>query len=305
MSRKRNGIPLNGWLVLDKPPNVSSSQAVGRARWLARAQKAGHGGTLDPLATGLLPIAFGEATKTSNYVVDGCKSYIFHVFFGQSRTTDDAEGEIVQTSDVRPSENDVKAVLGHFIGQIDQVPPTFSAIKVNGERAYKLARAGVPPVMPTRSVRVNDVRLTQVLSEDEMAFTVDCGKGTYVRSLARDIACALGTFGFVSLLRRTRAGPFTLDHAISLEKLEEVCHGDSVKQYLRPIEDVLDDIPAIPLTKSQANKLRSGQALSIKPSDLPCVSVEHSTVLATEAGCAVALSIVVDGVLKPVRVFNS
>lgn len=297
MPRKRKGRPLHGWLIIDKPLEISSSQVVGKARWLSKAQKAGHGGTLDPLASGLLPIAFGEATKTTSYAMDGRKTYQFHVTFGESRTTDDAEGDVVATSDVRPSMAEVEAVLPQFVGDIQQVPPAFSALKVDGKRAYELARAGDAPEMQARTVSIHGLALESVVDEHIIAFVVDCGKGTYVRSLARDIAEALGTVGYVSLLRRTKVGPFTLEHAISLEKLEEVCKKNAVEEVLRPIEDVLDDIPAVSLTQSQADDLRFGRAIEVAVPDTDVALAMYGTT-------PVALSTVTAGLLKPVRVFN-
>lgn len=297
MPRKRKGRPIHGWLVLDKPLEMSSSQAVGKARWLLQAQKAGHGGTLDPLATGVLPIAFGEATKTSQYAMDGRKSYSFHVRFGERRATDDAEGEVLATSTVRPSEEGLRGVLDQFIGDIDQIPPIYSALKIGGERAYALARAGEMPQMTPRRVRIDDLRFVAQISNDEAAFEVDCGKGTYVRSLARDISSAVGALGYVSRLERTRVGPFTRADAISLEKLEQFCHKGAVEAVLHSIEAVLDDIPAVPLTKSQADLLRHGQTVALGLCDM-------QTALAMCDDQAVALATVSEGAIKPVRVFN-
>jgi len=220
--KRRKGNPVHGWVVLDKPYGVGSTPMVGKVRWLFSAAKAGHAGTLDPLATGILPIALGEATKTVPFMMAAKKSYQFEITWGETRTTQDAEGEVIATSDVRPSQVDIEAALSEFIGEIEQVPPKFSAIKIDGKRAYDLARSGEAVEIKPRPVQVDKFTLTDC-TEDTATFDVDCGKGTYIRSLARDLAAVLGACGYVSVLRRTRVGPFTLAQSITLDELEQRC----------------------------------------------------------------------------------
>ncbi|MBL4692162.1 MAG: tRNA pseudouridine(55) synthase TruB, partial [Magnetovibrio sp.] len=222
MARRKKGQPIHGWLIIDKPKGMSSSQVVGKVKWLMDARKAGHGGTLDPLATGLLPIALGEATKTVNFVLDGDKAYRCWLRFGSSTTTDDVEGEVVDTSDVCPTAADIQAVLPEFLGEIDQVPPVYSAIKIDGQRAYKRARADEDVEMPVRTVRIESVTLVEMAEPNLAVIDVCCGKGTYIRALARDLALRLGSVGHVHDLRRTVAGRFDESQAISLDSLESL-----------------------------------------------------------------------------------
>ncbi|WP_430437529.1 tRNA pseudouridine(55) synthase TruB [Oceanibaculum nanhaiense] len=307
MARKRRGEKVDGWVVLDKPEGLNSTRAVSIVRRLFDAAKAGHAGTLDPLATGVLPIALGEATKTVPFVMDGRKAYRFTVRWGEARTTDDREGEVSDTSDVRPAEADILAVLPRFLGEIEQVPPRYSAIKIDGERAYDLARANVPIEMKSRIVTLTRLDLLRIVDADHAEFEVECGKGTYVRSLARDLALALGTVGHVTSLRRTRSGPFTLEHAISLDLLEESAQGPGLQSHLLPIETALDDIPALALNGSEASQLRSGQPIPMfraadigRLGDLDKVDI----VCAMAEGRPVALTRFAEGRLHPVRVFN-
>lgn len=307
MARKRRGEKVDGWVVLDKPEGLNSTRAVSIVRRLFDAAKAGHAGTLDPLATGVLPIALGEATKTVPFVMDGRKAYRFTVRWGEARTTDDREGEVSDTSDVRPAEADIRAALPRFLGEIEQVPPRYSAIKIDGERAYDLARANVPIEMKSRIVTLTRLDLLRIVDADHAEFEVDCGKGTYVRSLARDLALALGTVGHVTSLRRTRSGPFTLNHAISLDSLEESAQGPGLQSHLLPIETALDDIPALALNGSEASQLRSGQPIPMfraadigRLGDLDKVDI----VCAMAEGRPVALTRFAEGRLHPVRVFN-
>ena len=307
MARKRRGEKVDGWVVLDKPEGLNSTRAVSIVRRLFDAAKAGHAGTLDPLATGVLPIALGEATKTVPFVMDGRKAYRFTVRWGEARTTDDREGEVSDTSDVRPAEADILAALPGFLGEIEQVPPRYSAIKIDGERAYDLARANVPIEMKSRIVTLTRLDLLRIVDADHAEFEVECGKGTYVRSLARDLALALGTVGHVTSLRRTRSGPFTLDHAISLDLLEESAQGPGLQSHLLPIETALDDIPALALNGSEASQLRSGQPIPMfraadigRLGDLDKVDI----VCAMAEGRPVALTRFAEGRLHPVRVFN-
>ena len=256
---------VHGWLVLDKPIGLTSTQALGKTRRILDGNKAGHGGTLDPLATGILPLAFGEATKLIPYIMDGDKEYRFVIGWGEQRDTDDAEGKIVAKSDNRPSADEVRAALKDFIGSIEQTPPIFSAIKLAGERAYDIARAGGNPLMVSRTVLIHHLELIDGSNKDFASFHVHCGKGMYVRSLARDLAHKLGTCGYVKELRRTRVGPFNQSNAISLEKLEELGHNGHALTALLALRAALDDIPGLILTASEAQRLRAGQSILIRP----------------------------------------
>ena len=261
MARRRKGNPVHGWINLDKPLGLSSTQALAKVRRILNAQKAGHGGTLDPLASGILPIALGEATKTVAFAQDGIKTYSFTVTWGEQRSTDDAEGEVIAQSDVRPSPDAIANVLSGYIGDIEQVPPKFSALKIDGQRAYDLARDGQEFEIKTREVHVESLDLLEA-REGEADLRVVCGKGTYVRAIARDIAFDLGTYGYVSMLKREQVGVFTLDDAISLDKLEEMGHIAALDTALMPVDSVLDDIPALSLTTQETARLRNGQKLS-------------------------------------------
>jgi tRNA pseudouridine55 synthase len=248
MGRRKGGTPVHGWLVLDKPFGMSSSRAVGAVRHLLGAAKAGHGGTLDPLATGILPIALGEATKTVAWAMAGRKTYRFTLRWGEARATDDAEGAVTATSEARPGAAEIAAVLPRFTGTIQQVPPAYSALKLAGERAYDLARRGETVELAPRTAEIFALRLLGVIDEDHAEFEVETGKGVYVRSLGRDIALALGTVAHIAALRRLAVGRFTLERAISLDKLEALRHSAAVFEHLLPIETALDDIPAMALT---------------------------------------------------------
>ena len=303
--RKRRGEPVHGWLVLDKPYDMTSTAALGAVKRLFNAAKAGHGGTLDPLATGVLPIAFGEATKTVQYVMEGEKAYRFTVRWGEERDTDDAEGEVTATSDRRPTREDIEAVIPGFIGEISQLPPKFSAIKVRGERAYDLARDGEEVELKPRLVLIHDLRLVDMPDENTAVFEAETGKGAYVRALARDMGRELGCLGHIAALTRTRVGPFRMEDAISLEKLEELRHKDAGREALRevllPVETALDDIPALAVDRNQAARIVRGQQVILRGGDAP---VNEETVLATWKGKAVALCAIEAGILKPRRVFN-
>lgn len=295
---RRKGNPVHGWVVLDKAVGVGSTPMVGKVRWLFQAQKAGHAGTLDPLASGILPIALGEATKTVPFMMDAKKSYIFEITWGESRTTQDAEGEVTETSDVRPAEPDIRAALSNFTGDIEQVPPKFSAIKIDGKRAYDLARAGEVVEIKSRPVRVD--RFDLISTTDSTArFEVDCGKGTYIRSLGRDLAATLGACGYVSLLRRTRVGPFTLAESITLDALEEMCEGARVSDGLHPVSTALDDIPVLAVTEQDVIHLKHGRSITAPhhPATVDLIRVEWN-------GKLIALCSPRDGVLVPKRVFN-
>ncbi len=300
MARKRKGNPVHGWVVLDKPYGLGSTQAVGKTRWLFQAQKAGHAGTLDPLASGILPIALGEATKTVPFLVDAKKSYEFQITWGANTTTQDTEGEITETSDVRPSEAEILAALPQFIGEIEQVPPKFSAIKIDGKRAYDLARAGETVEIKSRKVQIDDIRLIET-TPDTASFAVDCGKGTYIRSIARDLAVALDTCGHVTVLRRTRVGPFDLQRSITLAELEESCNRGAAEEALHPLATALDDIPVLAVADQDATDLRHGRAIDLKSSD---IAPSTDWVLAMEGKREVALCEMRDGKFFPKRVFN-
>ncbi len=295
---------VHGWVVFDKPYGMTSTQAVGKIRWLFNAEKAGHGGTLDPLASGLLPIALGEATKTVSHAMDGRKVYRFTAAWGEERNTDDVEGEVTARSDTRPSVQNIESLLSRFTGEIQQTPPAFSAIKVDGERAYDLARAGEAVELAARPVVIEELRLVDVPDADHATFEVVCGKGTYIRSLARDMGRALGCLAHVSMLRRVAVGPFTEDHMISLEKLEELSHkapgGNAMEGALMPIETVLDGIPALAIDGTSAQRLRQGQSVLLRGANAP---IAHEAVLVTSGGSPVGIGTVEQGSLKPKRLF--
>ena len=258
--RKPRGRPLDGWLIIDKSPGVTSTDVVNRVRRAFDAQKAGHGGTLDPLATGILPIAFGAATKTVPYVMDGTKLYRFTLRFGEARDTDDADGRVTAHSSARPTDEMIRAALPRFCGDIMQVPPTFSAVKVAGERAYDMARDGRPATLEPRPARVDSFELTERPDADTAIFTVASGKGVYMRSLARDLAVACGTLGHIAALRRLRVGPFTEAQATSLDDLLAAPNSLNV---LLPVATALADVPPLALTDAEAGGLRHGQAISL------------------------------------------
>ena len=307
MGRKRRGTPIHGWLVIDKPKGLTSNAVVGRVKRITNAAKIGHGGTLDPLATGLLPLALGEATKTVSYVMDGAKEYRFTIRWGEARTTDDAEGAVMEASDIRPAEAQILAILDDFIGDIEQVPPAFSAIKIKGERAYKLARADRPPEMKPRTIRIQALKLRDMPDADHASFHVVSGKGAYMRALARDMALALGTFGHISDLRRVAVGPFKEKDAISLDKLESLGHSAPLSEHLLPVETVLDDIPALALTETEARRLRRGQAVPVLPvaNRSPFKNIgQGDVVCAMTDGRLVALAKIMGGEIRPFRVMN-
>lgn len=311
MARKRKGQPIHGWLVLDKPLGLTSTQALAKARRLFNAEKAGHGGTLDPLASGVLPIAFGEATKTVSFAMDGTKVYRFTVAWGEQRTTDDAEGEVILRSAVRPSREAILAQLPAFEGLIQQIPPQFSALKVDGERAYDIAREGDVVDLEPRTVRIDRFELIDIPDADHATFDVTCGKGTYVRALARDLAEALGTAGHVSALRRLSVGRFTLDKAISLDELAAMDDNAALQDLLSPLATALDDIPALALTEAEAHRMRHGQSILLvtrqdraRLKGLGDGAAEGQTVFASLGETPVALARIDGAEVKPVRVLN-
>ena len=310
MARRKKGRPVHGWVILDKPLDMTSTAAVGKIKRLFDAQKAGHAGTLDPLATGILPLALGEATKTTSYAMDGKKAYRFTVRWGIETTTDDTEGETVQTSELRPTLGDIKAQLGSFTGVIKQVPPRFSAIKVSGNRAYDLAREGEHVELSAREVRIEELKVIDVPDTNTAIFEAVCGKGTYVRAIARDLGRALGCFGHVKNLRRTKVGPFNEDNAWTLEdlqRLSEPAHKEHSTQMqgpisaLLPIEAALDDLPHLKVSSSDASRIARGQSVIIRGRDAPNFSGQAYT---TCKGKLLALVEIERGELHPKRVFN-
>jgi tRNA pseudouridine55 synthase len=308
MGRRRKGDAVSGWICLDKSYDLTSTSAVGRVRRIFNAQKAGHAGTLDPLATGILPIALGEATKTVPFLMDADKTYRFTIAWGRTTATFDREGDVVAESDVRPSLPQVEAVLPRFVGEIEQIPPAYSAIKVDGERAYDLARAGETVELKARPVSIHALRLVDAADADHVTLEMDCGKGTYVRALVRDIAEALGACGHVSELRRTRVGGFTEESAVTLELLEDLGHKARLSEALLPVETALDDIPALAVTDEDAFRLKQGRSIVLVPRQVEVVKARlkpgSRTVSATSGGSVVALCEMRAGRLEPSRVFH-
>ena len=302
--RAKRRTDVHGWIALDKPLNMTSTQAVGAIKRIFNVKKAGHAGTLDPLATGCLPIAIGEGTKTVSFVMDGFKEYEFTVRWGEETSTDDAEGELIDSSAHRPSVEDIEKALDYFSGEIMQVPPAFSAIKVNGERAYDLARDGEEVKLAARPVTVHHLELLETPDEDTAVFVAECSKGTYVRSLARDIGRHLGTRGHVVALRRLISGPFTEEMLISLDDLEQLSHSapgePGLASALLPVETALDDIPALAINRNAAARLRRGQSVLLRGQEAPI----DGYVSAMNAGLLVAICEVIEGELWPRRVFN-
>ncbi len=304
MARRKKGNPVHGWLILDKPLGATSTQALGAVKRIYEAQKAGHAGTLDPLATGILPIAFGEATKTVSFAVDGEKAYRFTVRWGQETNTDDAEGDVVARSDKRPARSDIEAILPEFVGEISQRPPAFSAIKVEGNRAYDLARDGEIVELEPRIVVIEELRLVDMPDPSTAVFEAECGKGTYVRALARDMGRRLKCHGHVVALRRTRVGPFAEEDAVTLDELREAAepaNGGDIGQFLLPVEAALADLPELAVSQQDATNLAMGRAVLIRGRDAPVMS---GPVFATFKGRLVALGEIDKGALHPTRVFN-
>ena len=308
MARRKKGEAVSGWINLDKPYDFGSTQAVGRTRRIFNAQKAGHAGTLDPLATGVLPIALGEATKTVSFLMDADKAYRFTIEWGRSTASFDREGATTATSDVRPTRAQIEAVLPDFVGDIQQVPPAFSAIKVDGERAYDLARAGETVELKAREVSIYAARVIAAPDADHVEIEVECGKGTYVRAIVRDIAEKLGACAHVSALRRTRVGPFGEDSAITLELLEDLGHKARCSEALLPVETALDDIPELAVTAEDAFKLKQGRPIVLVPRQVEALKARLTpgtrTVSAMEGGSLVALCEMRAGKLEPSRVFH-
>jgi len=308
VARRKKGDAVSGWICLDKPREVTSTQAVGRVRRAFNAQKAGHAGTLDPLATGILPIALGEATKTVPFLMDADKTYRFTIAWGRSTATLDAEGATTAQSEVRPTPAEVESALAAFVGEISQIPPNFSAIKVDGERAYDLARAGQDFELGARLVTVHSARIAGVPDADHVTLEIECGKGTYVRAICRDLATALGACGHVSALRRTRVGRFTEASAVTLEMLEDLGYDARQSELLLPVETALDDIPELAVTDEDAFRLKQGRAIVLVPRQVESLKARlkpgSRTVSAMAGGSVVALCEMRGGRLEPSRVFN-
>lgn len=303
---------ISGWINLDKPVGISSNDALTVIKRAMNFPKIGHAGTLDPLASGVLPIALGEATKLVPYMMDDDKTYIFTITWGEQRNTDDAEGEIIATSDLRPSEEQIKAALPYFTGTIDQIPPAFSAIKVEGKRAYDLARAGEEVDLKPRPVEIYELELSET-TPDTATFRCVCGKGTYVRSIARDLAEKLGTKGYVSRLIRDSVGPFFGKSAISLDFFRETSDKATLESIVLPVEAVLDDVPVVPLTDSEATRVGNGNKITFiaRPDVERLVKAGLSPqarmlelALLTHRGKALAIADVEGTEIQPVRVFN-
>ncbi len=300
---KPRGRKLNGWLILDKPQGLISNQALNRVKRFFNPQKAGMAGILDPLATGILPIAFGEATKTVAHVVDSSKSYRFTVRWGAATDTDDADGQPIKTSEERPTREAIEAALPAFTGEIMQTPPRYSAIKVQGERAYDLARDGEVFELQERPVHVMSLRVVEMPDDNTCIFEADCGKGTYVRSIARDLGETLGCLGHIAALRRTRVGAFSEHASVRLDEIEAaVAEGDmTLDRFIAPVEAALDGIPALTVSRNDAQTLRRGQAILMRGQSAP---IMKGSIYALSDGVLVAIGEVEKGELHPLRVFN-
>lgn len=298
MARRRKGDKVDGWLVVDKPVGVSSAKVVAISKRIFNAQKAGHGGTLDPLATGILPIGFGEATKTMPYIVDATKEYEFTVLWGSATDSDDCEGRVTDSRGAVPSRADIELALPAFTGEIEQVPPAYSAIKVDGQRAYALARSGEEVQLTSRIVEIQSLN---IISHDPEAgstsFHTTCGKGTYIRALGRDIALHLGTYGHITQLRRTRVGPFGLKSAISLAMLEDLSHSARAAGLIQPVTTALDDILAFAVTALEAADIRMGRPL-------PNPTAKQGICVLMDGETPVAIAEATDDMMRPLRVFN-
>ncbi|MBO9476468.1 tRNA pseudouridine(55) synthase TruB [Shimia sp. R11_0] len=299
MGRKRKGRDISGWLVVDKPAGMTSTSVVNKVRWAFNAKKAGHAGTLDPDATGVLAVALGEATKTVPYITDALKAYTFTVRLGQATNTDDAEGEIIAQSESRPSDEEIKAALGQFVGDIMQVPPKFSAVKIDGERAYKLARDGEDVELAARPLWVEELLMIEREDDDHVTLEMTCGKGGYVRSIARDLGAALGCHGHVRELRRIWSGPFDASEGLSIEKIDEMAKQPDLDTHLRPLEDGLADLPEVKATPEGTVRLRNGNPGMVLAHD-----IEYGEECwASYEGEAVAVGTFKAGELHPSRVF--
>jgi tRNA pseudouridine55 synthase len=312
MPRRKRGARVHGWVIVDKPQGVTSTQVVGAVRRVFDAQKAGHAGTLDPMATGVLAIALGEATKTVPYAMDAEKTYRFTATWGESRDSDDAEGAVTGTSPNRPTREEIEAAIPHLVGEVQQTPPIYSAIKVDGERAYDLARDGETVVLESRQVFIRSVQLVSLPDADTAEFEMVCGKGTYVRAWVRDLALAMGGLGYVSQLRRLRIGNFNVSDAVGLETLKGFMHSPAAFEHLKPLSTALDGIPALAVTGQDAVRLKSGNPVMVRPREFARIAesadgddLQGLTVfLSTGDGEPVALAEFAEGELRPFRVFN-
>ncbi|MEO0746887.1 MAG: tRNA pseudouridine(55) synthase TruB [Pseudomonadota bacterium] len=300
MARKRKGRDISGWLVVDKPAGVTSTSVVNKVRWALQARKAGHAGTLDPAATGVLAVALGEATKTVPYVTDALKAYAFSVRFGQRTNTDDAEGEVIASSDLRPSEDAVKDALAQFLGDIEQVPPQYSAVKIGGERAYKRARDGEEMELAARPLWVEELLLTDRPDDDHVTLEMVCGKGGYVRSIARDLGEALGCHGHVAWLRRTWSGPFRAEDGLSMDEVDEMAQNPELDDHVLPLELGLEDLPQVRCSQEAAARLRNGNAAPVVAHDIEF----GAECWASCDGQPVAIGQFRAGSMDPTRVFN-
>ncbi|WP_170457296.1 tRNA pseudouridine(55) synthase TruB [Ruegeria arenilitoris] len=299
MGRKRKGRDISGWLVVDKPAGMTSTAVVNKVRWALDAKKAGHAGTLDPEATGVLAVALGEATKTVPYITDALKAYTFTVRLGQATNTDDAEGEVIAESDLRPTDDEIKQALLPFVGEIMQVPPKFSAVKIDGQRAYKLAREGENVELAARPLWVEELVLVDRPDPDHVVLEMTCGKGGYVRSIARDLGAALDCHGHVKELRRIWSGPFEAEDGLSIEQIDEMAKTPALDEHLRPLEEGLADLPELKCTPEGATRLRNGNPGMVLASD-----VEYGDeAWASFDGKAVAVGVYKSGELHPSRVF--
>jgi len=297
----RKGRDISGWLVVDKPAGPTSTAVVNKVRWAFNAKKAGHAGTLDPEATGVLAIALGEATKTVPYVTDALKAYRFTVKLGEATNTDDAEGEVISTSTTRPTDDEIKAALGAFVGDIQQVPPAFSAVKIDGERAYKRARDGEDVTLAARPLWVEELVLTDRPDPDHVELEMTCGKGGYVRAIARDLGEALGCYGHVERLRRIWSGPFEAEDGLTLDAIEAMARTPELDDHLQPLEVGLAELPRLKATPEGAARLRNGNPGQVLPGD-----VEYGDeAWASSDGRAVAVGVFKSGELHPSRVFNT
>ena len=300
MGRTRKGRDISGWLVIDKPAGLTSTAVVNKVRWAMQAKKAGHAGTLDPEATGVLAVALGEATKTVPYITDALKAYRFTVRLGQATNTDDTEGEVISTSDQRPTDAQIKKALGSFVGDIMQVPPKFSAVKIDGQRAYKLARDGENVEIAARPLWVEELVMTDRNDDDHVTLEMICGKGGYVRSIARDLGQSLGCFGHVRDLRRIWSGPFDAADGLTLEQIDHMAHSPDLDAHVRPISDGLVDLPEVCATAEGAARMRNGNPGMVLTSD-----VEYGDECwASLDGAPIAVGRYKSGELHPARVFN-
>lgn len=300
MGRRKKGRDVHGWLVVDKPAGITSNAVVNKVRWAFDAKKAGHAGTLDPEATGVLAVALGEATKTVPYITDALKAYRFTVRLGQATNTDDAEGEVIAQSETRPSHDEIVVALAPLTGDIMQVPPKFSAVKIDGQRAYKLARDGEDVEIEARPLFVEDLKLVDRSDADHVTLEMTCGKGGYVRAIARDLGEALGCYGHVRELRRIWSGPFVAEEGVSMERIEELAKSDEIDALLLPLSEGLTSLPELKCTHEGATRLRHGNPGMVIASDVDY----GDEAWASYDGEPVAVGIYKAGELHPSRVFN-